>query len=272
MASLGHRWTGWFWPQGEPERRVAGILEWSDTSGAQLELIGGFSGTIDNSGKSDRFDEVATIYGDVDGGSPITMWSCHQTHQSGGSRSTHVEVWIADWVCTRTHIPSEDQSFFISARLHVDGLYYLADDSRFCTPVWTKIEGVDYPGETLMNGTRLLPYFLPIVGGINAEVSAAQTELAVYRIATRATAPIVSPATEAMSDLKLGLMTRRSRHGPQITLRAEAWASIDLYSPSSASDLVKLAAPVLDYVALATYSPAVVSRIGATTSDGINAG
>ena len=74
----------------------------------------------------------------------------------------------------------------------------------------------------------MTPYIFPVIGGYRADYACADTAEARYSIATRATRPFVSPATEAMPGLKLDMMTTNFRSGPQVRLQVEAHACIRL--------------------------------------------
>ena len=96
--------------------------------------------------------------------------------------------------------------------------------SWFWAPQRASIEEVDYPGEKQDDGTYLLPYILPVVGGHRAGCASGSTADTTYSIDTHATSPWVSPATEANPALKLAFMTNRLRRGPSIELSAGAYA------------------------------------------------
>ena len=262
------RMIGWFWRPEDPGRRVAGVLTWSQNDGAELELIGGFT---EGAGLSSMFEGVTdldAIHGEADRGNLVTLMSCTRGRWRADGGGTRTEVWAADWVCVGAHVASENQPVFSHATFFIDDLYYLAHDARFCPPRFEQIEGVSRPGEALEDGTQLLPYVLPVVGGTNAAAASGETDSTRYRVGTRATAPWVSPATEEMPELKLEIMTRRTRRGSVITLATEAWARIDTQSPCGAHELLRRAAPVMEYVALATYAGCAVSGIRAMTSLG----
>ncbi|MEU5759850.1 HEPN domain-containing protein [Nocardia sp. NPDC047648] len=274
------RIRGWFFLPEAPDNRVPGILVWEPSDGAKLELIGGFSPQpeyqLTPDGKGEMTNQLVgdirsgTIYGESNSGQKLSIWDAQRTTYSAGLQGrVHEESWESTWVCVGAHVPSPQQDQFSSAALVLDDLYYLTDDGRFCPPQWVKIEGVDSPGKRLENGTLLMPYALPIVGGYRAECVVGETDEARYSVDTKATRPFLSPATQAMPDLMLELMTKRRRHGPVIELRVDASVCIRLPQDAagSAAKFVDCMAPVTDLLRLATFSPCGIEAIALNTID-----
>ena len=213
-----------------------------------------------------------TIYGETPSGEKISMWDAQRGKYtvSGFGHQVREEFWSASWVCIGDHIVSPDEAQFAKAIIVLDELYYMINDPRLCPPQWTNIEGIENPGKRLGNGTRLLPYVFPVIGGDRNECVAASTDDACYALNTRATAPWISPATEAMPDLKLDLMTNRRRRGPVIELTVGASTSIRLPdgAAGSASDFVDRMSPIVDLIRLATFGSCGVEEIALSTIDG----
>ncbi|MGV9928344.1 ApeA N-terminal domain 1-containing protein [Nocardia rhamnosiphila] len=268
------RIRGWFYLPEAPDDRVPGILKWEPSNGGKLELIGGFSpepeyrespnggGYVTNQIVGDV--RAGTIYGESDSGKKLSIWDAQRGNYTAGmSGQVREEFWESSWVCVGVHLSSPQDAAFSKATLVLDELYYLTDDSRFCPPQWVSIEGVENPGDRLDNGTRLMPYVLPVIGGYHAEYVQAETDDARYSVNTRATQPWVSPATEAMPDLKLNFMRSNRRRGQVIELHVGANVSIQLAdgAPGSAADFVDRMTPVLDLVRLATFSTSDVEAI-----------
>ena len=257
--------------------RVPGVLTWTPDSGAELELIGGLRGADhemvgpdEQSVLSVLETNLGTIYGETDAGKPVTLWDAERhdyTADLGGAMRE--EFWHSPWVCIGSHLPSADDASLTGFRVAVDDLYYLTDDGRFCAPHWAKIEGVEHAGEEQPNGTLVAPYIIPVVGGVRADVATGSTSSATYSVYTDATRPWFSEATEAMPDLKLDLMTRRTRSGPSITLRVDAWTRIDpVSSPAGARDLLQEMHPLLALMSLATFGRSGVAWMSAVKLDG----
>lgn len=274
-----HRLKGWFYVPESPDHRVPGILIWSQEHGADLELIGGLSPEptyeqIDENIR--RTTQVVgdispgTIYGESDSGERITLWGADRGNYTAAiNGGVHEEFWHAAWVCMGAHLPSADAPMFRDLTIALDDLYYLTGDGRFCAPQWASIEGVEQPGVTLEDGTLLLPYVLPVIGGHRSGCATGSTADTSFRIDTFATRPCVSPATEADPRLKLDFMTSRRRRGTVIELSVDANATIAPLdnSADSAGDLLRRAKPLLDLASLATFRPSGVEWMRARTVD-----
>ncbi len=272
-----HRVKGWWYLPEAPEVRAPGVLTWTASSGAELELIGGLRGgdhemvgTNDQGGLSVLETNVGTVYGETDAGKPVTLWDAERhNHRADLGGAMREEFWHSPWVCVGSHLASADDRSLTGIRVAVDDLYYLTDDGRFCAPQWAKIEGADHPGEQQPNGTLVAPYIIPVVGGVKADVATGSTSSATYSVFTNATRPWFSEATEAMPDLKLDFMTQRTRSGPSITLKVDAWARIDpVTSPASARDLLHEIHPLLALIGLSMFARGGVTSMYATTIDG----
>jgi hypothetical protein len=215
-------------------------------------------------------DVSQTIFCETTTGEFVSLWEADRGNYRGNAGAVQEEHWHTSWVCVGAHIPSAETPVLSDLRLAADNLYYLLSDGRFCAPQWTQIEGVSQPGEKQDDGTFVLPYVLPVVGGRRANVASGMMAGASYSITTDATAPWVSPATEANPSLKLELMTKRRRSGPRIELTVSAWARLRLQdgSSSSADELLHRAKPLLGLVSLATFDAGGVEWISATTDQG----
>jgi hypothetical protein len=267
------RIKGWFHLPEDPEHRVPGILTWEPTDGATLELIGGFSPeptyTETESGGWRTTQIVGdigpgTIYGVSDSGQPLSLWEARRGNYSAGFTGTiHDEYWHSSLVCVGAHIASPHEPLITRLSIALDDLYYLADDGRLCPPQWARIEGVEHPGETQPDGTRLVPYIFPVIGGYRANHAQGATPQAHYSVGTFATQPWLSEATEAMPDLKLDMMTSNKRRGPVVALRVEAHVSIRQpdQAPGPAATFIDNLAPITDLTRLATFGPSGIEEI-----------
>lgn len=269
------RIPGLFYLPEAPDRIVPGILTWEPTEGATLELIGGFSTAPDyqpnpNGGGVYATQVVGdvrsgTVFGESASGQKLSVWGARRGNYTvvGTMSKVRKEFWSSSWVCVGAHITSPRDAAFSMATLELDGLYYLTSDGRFCPPRWATIEGVERPGELLADGTRLMPYVLPVVGGYKAACASAETDDAKYSVDTRATQPWISDATEALPSLKLDMMKRDLRRGQVIELHVGASVSIRLPSDSagSAEDFVDRITPILDLMRLATFDSSGVESI-----------
>lgn len=214
-----HRLKGWFFLPEKPGNRVPGILTWSQEDGAVLELIGGLSSEtryeeivpgVARGGQSDRDATPRTIHAVTDSGKRLSLWEAERGNLKADSRGVvFEEFWHTGWVCVGAHLPSASEANLSHVSIGLDNLYDLTLDGRFCPPQWAQIEGVENPGERQTDGTLLVPFTIPVVGGHRASVDVGSLEEFRYRIGTQATRPWFSPATEAMPELKLDMMTRR---------------------------------------------------------------
>ena len=236
-----HRLKGWWFLPRSPEVGAPGVLTWTPSGGADLELIGGLQGghqeivVIGQAAPSVLPSDGGTVYGETNDGKPVTLWDAERHRYTADvAGAMREEFWHSPWVCIGSHLVSADEPCLTGFRVAVDDLYYLTNDGRFCAPQWAKIEGVDHAGEPQPSGTFVAPYVLPVVGGVKAGVATGSTSSAGYSVFTSATRPWISEATEAMPDLKLDFMTQRTRSGPSITLRVDTWAHIDPSDPQPA--------------------------------------
>jgi hypothetical protein len=275
-----HRIKGWFFLPESPDTRLPGILTWSQDRGAGLELIGGFSpepeydridGPIHTTSQIVGETFPSTIYGESDSGKKISLWNAERgNYKAGAIGRVQEEFWHTSWVCIGAHVPSANAAVLRGFKVALDDLYYLTGDGRFCAPQWASIEGVDNPGEKQDDGTYLLPYILPVVGGHRASYASGSTADMTYSIDTHATSPWVSPATEANPALKLDFMTNRLRRGPSIELSVGAYARAEPIddSANSAEEFLHGTKPLLDLVSLATFDSSGVEWMRAQTVDG----
>jgi hypothetical protein len=275
------RIKGWWFLPGAPHERLPGVLTWTQENGANLELFGGLSSPPKYEQVGDKVwqtDEVvaemppSTIYGETDAGAPLTLWDAERgNYQANLWHQVREEFWHAPFVCVGAHVPSAHAPALRAATVAFDDLYYLTGDGRFCTPQWAQIEGVTHPGEVQEDGTLLMPYLVPVIGGLRAGLFSGSTSDTEYHIDTYATRPLATPATEAMPDLKLDMMTKRSRGGQRLELSVRAQARmrpLPNASPCSATDLLDRLSPLLGLLRLATFAAAGVESIHAETLDG----
>ncbi|MEE3065440.1 MAG: HEPN domain-containing protein [Actinomycetota bacterium] len=268
-----HRIKGWFHLPEDPEHRVPGILTWEPSDGATLELIGGFSPEptyTETDGGGWRTAEIVgdvrtgTIFGETDSGKPLSLWEAQRgTYTAGFTGTVQTEYWHSSLVCVGAHIASPQEPLITRLSITLDDLYYLTDDGRLCAPRWARIEGVEHPGEMQRDGTRLIPYIFPVIGGYRANYAQGATPQAHYSVGTFATRPWLSDATEAMPDLKLDFMTSKKRRGPVVALRVDAHVSIRQpdHAPGPAATFIDNLAPITDLMRLATFGPSGVEEI-----------
>lgn len=272
------RIKGWWFLPGSPDHRAPGILTWSQSDGVDLEVIGGLragaercpaEGAQDGEGLFGGDPGEVTIFGETDAGKPVSLWSAQRRRYTGDAfGNAREEFWHGPWACIGAHVPSADAAQLHDPVVALDSLYYMTADGRFCPPRWATIEGVDHPGEQLADGTLLCPYFLPVVGGLRADVAVGSTSVVRYRVETHATRPWISPATEAMPDLKLDFMTRRSRSGPSINLSVGAQVRMAHDAAAwSAQEMLAAVNPLGALMRLATFADQGVESLSARTAD-----
>lgn len=273
------RIKGWWFLPSSPDDRLPGVLTWSQEEGAELELFGGFSNQperagVDSSrtGSSSGSVVPRTIYGETVAGKPVTLWEAGRgSHTADFSGRAREEMWHSAWVCVGAHIPSVETPTFRRLTVGLDHLYDLTSDGRFSAPSWTPMDGVDHPWEEQDDGTYLTPYVLPVVGGRRAGVSVGSTSTTTYSVETWASRPWISPATEAMPDLRLEMMRQRTRGGHQIHLSVSASfrvVPLDETTTSSAADFLNKLGPLHALMAVATFSASGVERMHAETAAG----
>lgn len=274
-----HRVKGWFYFPETPTYQVPGILTWSQDKGADLELIGGLSPNSESERTKEMTWEASQIVGAmppstiyaVSGPEKISLWGAERRNcKAGIGGKVQEESWHAEWVCIGSHIPAVNARVMCGFTIALDDLYYLTGDGRFCVPQWAPIEGIERPGEQQDDGTFLLPYVLPVIGGHRSGCARGSIENFTYMIDTYATRPWISPATEAIPTLKLDFMTNRRRHGPSIELSVDACARIAAVDDSSGSaeELLRSMKPLLDLMSLATFDTPGVEWMRAQTVEG----
>ncbi|MCH8566468.1 hypothetical protein LTH96_12155 [Nesterenkonia sp. LB17] len=274
------RIKGWWHLPSANDTRVPGILTWSQDGGAELELIGGFSTNAkyeQAAEKSwtaaetwDRSSQRGTIYGETVAGKLITLWEAELGNYTTDVNNQPLEqFWRSSWLCVGAQLPSPEEPVFQSVTVVLDDLSYLTGDGRFSPPRWIRMEGVDTPGEQTEDGSELMPYALPVIGGRRAAWASGSTEDATYFIDTFATRPFVSPATEMMPNLKLDLMMRRTRTGRRVELSEGARVRINpTGSAFKAVDVPSRISPLLELLRLATFGSSAVTSMSAITGDG----
>src|SRR5699024_10466834 len=151
-----HRIKGWWFLPAAPDKRVPGLLTWSQEKGAELELIGGLSRNPGHERIPEGLRQPGpltemtpfTIYGESDVGKPLTLWNAERGNYSADFKGvTHTESWHTAWVCIGAHLAAADAPILRDLSVTLESLYYLTEDGRFATPKWAQIEGVDHPGE-----------------------------------------------------------------------------------------------------------------------------
>lgn len=274
-----HEVLGWFFLPEKPDNRVPGVLKWDPAKGAEIELMGGFSSSaippLEPGVVHATTDEMVagvpgqTIYLETEAGKKYSIWDAWMSSCSRNIRGKLLkEQWLSGLVYVGDHVLPEEKTF-TKATFYIDELYYLVNDGRILPPEWCKIKGVDRPGEKLENGTLLLPYILPVLGGFLAGKFEGNTEDTCYSINTFATHPWISQATEKYSSFKLDLMLKHQRHGLVLPISVDASISITLRKHTeepedlvgTASDLMDRFMPIHDLMRLATFQPCSVSRV-----------
>lgn len=273
------RIKGWWFLPESPDHRVPGILTWSQSDGADLEVIGGLKVTAEpcpdegTQGGESPFGgdpgEV-TVFGETDAGKPVSLWGAERHRYSGDALGNpREEFWHSAWACIGAQVLSAEAVELHDPVVALDNLYYMTADGRFCAPQWAAIEGVDRPGEQQADGTLICPYILPVIGGLRSNVATGSTSAVRYRVETSATRPWISPATEAMPDLKLDFMTKRSRSGPSINLSVRAQVRMEHDAAAwSAEEMLAALNPLGAMMRLATFADQGVEFLSASTSEG----
>lgn len=274
-----HEIKGWFFLPEDPDNRVPGVLKWDPAKGAEIELMGGVSSLANPSLESGVVytitDEIVasmpaqTIYLETEAGKKYSIWDAWRSSYSYNILGKlHEEQWLSRLVYVGDHVLSEEKTF-TKATFYIDELYYLVNDSRILPPEWCQMEGVERPGEKLENGTLLLPYILPVLGGFQAGKFEGNTEDARYSINTFATRPWISEATEADPWFKLHFMLKHQRHGLTLAISVEASISITLRKNGEETEVLEGAVsefldkfmPIHDLIRLATFQPCAVAMI-----------
>lgn len=254
---------GWFFLPEDSGNRVPGVLTWDPLDGARLELIGGFS-------KGQELHEMVkensgnvgykTILGCADS-KKISIWDSQRVKRSvkpGRKLTGEVtsEEWTSLHVCVGEHIGDPSSAYFSKISLKIDDLYYLVPERRFLPPVSTAFDEVEKAWELQDNGTLLMPYLFPIIGGYRAEVREAKMGLATYSISTWATQPLENRATQANPNIKLDALIQRRRGGLVIELSTAAYFNVHLDNPRDVSidKLSGYVSPILDLVQVASFS------------------
>lgn len=278
-----HEIKGWFFLPENPDNRVPGVLEWDPVKGAEIELMGGLSSLAIPSLKSGVVytitDEIVasmpaqTIYLETEAGKKYSIWDSWRSSYNILGK-IHEEQWLSGLVYVGGHVLPEEE-IFTEATFCIDELYYLVNDGRILPPEWCQMKGIDRPGEKLENGTFLLPYRLPVLGGFKAGKFEGNTKDACYSVNTFATRPWISEATEADPWLKLRFMLKHQRHGLALTISVGASIGITLRKngeetevlEGTASDLMDRFMPIHDLMRLATFQPCGVYRIDLKQKD-----
>lgn len=272
------RIKGWWFLPESPGHRVPGILTWSQSDGANLEVIGGLKvaaqpcpDEIVQGGASllERDPRDVTVFGETDAGKPVSLWGAERHRYTGDlCGNPREEFWHSAWACIGAQVVSAEAVELHDPVVALDNLYYMTADGRFCPPQWANIEGVDRPGEQQADGTVLYPYILPVIGGVRSKVAAGSTATVRYRVETYATRPWISPATEAMPDLKLDFMTKRSRSGLSINLSVHARVRMEHDGAAwSAQEMLAALNPLGALMRLATLADQGVEFLRASTSE-----
>lgn len=274
-----HEVLGWFFLPEDPDNRVPGVLKWDPVKGSSIELIGGFSSLaippLEPGVVHATTDEMVagvpgqTIYLETEAGKKYSIWDAWMSSCSRNTRGKLLkEQWLSGLVYVGDHVLPEEE-IFTEATFCIDELYYLVNDGRILPPEWCQMKGIDRPGEKLENGTFLLPYVLPVLGGFQAGKFEGDTEDAHYSVNTFATRPWISQATEKYPSFKLDLMLKHQRHGLVLPISVDASISITLRKHTeesedlvgTASNLMDRFMPIHDLMRLATFQPCSVSRV-----------
>ena len=109
---------GLFWLASEPEDKVAGRLTYGDENGAELDLIGSFSGITDF---EKIFGDSVRIQG-VAGSKLLTLDGCHQSSQSLSFPGFVRERYYVSSTFVGAHFSHGESLEFVSIRLSMDHL------------------------------------------------------------------------------------------------------------------------------------------------------
>lgn len=282
-----HEIKGWFFfpeDKDNPEKWVPGILKWDPAKGAEIELMGGlcpgFYYEVEQNGKSSPSGEVSGVVRPADDVSPIPAMFLQTTKgnrysifnaQRGNYSAdlfTTEEHWHSTQVYVGDHVLPEEKTF-TKATFYIDELYYLVNKRQILPPKLCQIEEVERPGETLENGTFLMPYVIPVIGGFQAGIFEGNTRDVHYSINVSTTRPLINELTEGDPESTLKFMLDHQRYGLALTISVVASVSIILQRhereaedlAGKASDFVDNFAPIRDLMRLATFQPCGVSSI-----------
>lgn len=268
------RIKGWWYFPHYPQERVPGILTWSQNDGVELELIGGFRQPLfeppasEASGESKVEVARGTIYGETVAGKLVTLWEAELGNTTENLHHDPIEqFWHAPWLCVGAHLPAADEATFRQVAIKLDYLYDLTGDGRLYAPKWARFEGVENPGEE-EDGSLVLPYAVPVVGGLKNELGTGSTPVATYSIDTYASRPMISPASEKFPELKLASMTKQTRGGQILNVSVGARARIKPRTEAFAPlEIPARISPLRELVSVATYASSGVSSMSAATVD-----
>lgn len=269
------RIKGWWYLPPYPQERVPGILTWNQNDGVELELIGGFRQPLfeppapEASGQSKVEAARGTIYGETVAGKLVTLWEAELGNTTENFQHDPIEqFWHAPWLCVGAHLPAANESPFRQVALKLDYLYDLTLDGRLSAPKWARFEGVESPGEEQEDGSLVLPYIVPVVGGLKNDLGTGSTAFATYSIDTYASGPMISPASEQFPELKLASMTKQTRGGTILKVSVDARARIKpRNSAFSPLEIPARISPLRELVSIATYASSGVSSMSAMTMD-----
>ena len=285
-----HEIKGWFFlpeDKDNPEKWVPGVLKWDPAKGAEIELMGGlfpgFYYKVEQNGKSSPSGEVSGVVIPADDVSAIPAMFLETTKgdrysifdaQRGDysanpfSGRNNREHWHSMQVYVGDHVVPEEK-IFTKATFYIDELYYLVNKRQILPPKLCQIEEVERPGETLENGTFLMPYVIPVIGGFQAGIFEGNTRDVHYSINVSTTRPLINALTEGDPESTLKFMLDHQRYGLALTISVVASVSIILQRhereaedlAGKASDFVDNFAPIRDLMRLATFQPCGVSSI-----------
>ena len=277
-----HEVLGWFFlpeDKDNPEKWVPGVLKWDPAKGAEIELMGGFSSSaippLEPGVVHATTDEMVagvpgqTIYLETEAGKKYSIWDAWMSSCSRNIRGKLLkEQWLSGLVYVGDHVLPEEKTF-TKATFYIDELYYLVNKRQILPPKLCQIEEVERPGETLENGTFLMPYVIPVIGGFQAGIFEGNTRDVHYSINVSTTRPLINELTEGDPESTLKFMLDHQRYGLALTISVVASVSIILQRhereaedlAGKASDFVDNFAPIRDLMRLATFQPCGVSSI-----------
>lgn len=102
---------GVWWPEGQPENQLSGVLEYSPTSLSRLDLIGDFSDSMGGSSQIVSFDK---IFGVSEEGEPITLVHCQRDNRSWSQSSQAgfiTSEYVAQIIFSGYHFKNKNIAF-----------------------------------------------------------------------------------------------------------------------------------------------------------------
>lgn len=114
-------YKGHWWLPENPDRKVAGILTFSQQNNGKLELIGSFQDVFDKDFNDDS--KYSVILGQTTDGKLITLKDCLQTNYSFSMELTQETTFLVHFIYSDIHITDEDDFKFNKTQAKFTYLY-----------------------------------------------------------------------------------------------------------------------------------------------------